>query len=129
MDSLLIRSSAAGRPVPGEWCGRVIFKTPPERVGYTLSHTPSSGTSLPANLGPATDHYRSTRWSRIKTSDGIPVAVTCRVLGFSKQGYYRWRASPVSERDWADAHLVNAALDIHATTRHSGTGLSPMNFR
>jgi putative transposase len=29
------------------------------------------------------------------------------------QGYYRWRASPVTERDWVDAHLVNAALDIH----------------
>jgi hypothetical protein len=36
------------------------------------------------------------------------------VLKFSKQGYYRWRASPVTERDGADAHLVNAALDIHA---------------
>lgn len=47
-------------------------------------------------------------------ADGVPVAVTCRVLGFSKQGYYRWRANPVSERDWVDAHLVNAALDIHA---------------
>ncbi|WP_281450342.1 IS3 family transposase [Paenarthrobacter nitroguajacolicus] len=47
-------------------------------------------------------------------ADGVPVAVTCRVLGFSKQGYYRWRASPVTERDWVDAHLVNAALNIHA---------------
>ncbi len=37
-------------------------------------------------------------------ADGVPVAVTCRVLGFSKQGYYRWRASPVTERDWVDAH-------------------------
>jgi transposase InsO family protein len=36
------------------------------------------------------------------------------VLNFSKQGYYRWKNSPVTERDWADAHLVNAALDIHA---------------
>ena len=45
---------------------------------------------------------------------GVPVAVTCRVLEFSKQGYYRWRTSPVTERDWIDAHLVNAALDIHA---------------
>ena len=26
--------------------------------------------------------------------DDIPVAVTCRVLGFSKQAYYRWRANP-----------------------------------
>lgn len=44
---------------------------------------------------------------------GIPAAVTCRVLKFSKQGYYRWRASPVSEQDWADAHLINVALDVH----------------
>lgn len=47
-------------------------------------------------------------------ADGVPVAVTCRVLGFSKQGYYRWKACPVTERVWVDAHLVNAALDIHA---------------
>ena len=47
-------------------------------------------------------------------ADGVPVAVTCRVLGFSKQGYYRWRASPVTKRDWADAHVVNAAREIHA---------------
>jgi transposase InsO family protein len=46
-------------------------------------------------------------------ADGIPVAVTCRVLGFSKQAFYRWRAKPCSDRDWHDAHLVNAAIDIH----------------
>jgi len=46
-------------------------------------------------------------------ADGIPVAATCRVLGFSKQAYYAWRAHPVSDRDWSDAHLVNAAIDIH----------------
>ncbi len=45
--------------------------------------------------------------------DGIPVAVTCRVLGFSKQAYYKWCACPVSDRDWHDAHLINAAADIH----------------
>ncbi|QKS17893.1 IS3 family transposase [Curtobacterium sp. Csp2] len=45
--------------------------------------------------------------------DRIPVAVACRVLGFSKQAFYRWRASPVTERDWADAHLTNAAVDAH----------------
>ena len=42
------------------------------------------------------------------------MAVTCRVLGFSKQGCYRWKIIPVTERDWVDAVLVNAALDIHA---------------
>jgi len=46
-------------------------------------------------------------------ADGIPVAVTCRVLGFSKQAFYQWRVNPVSDRDWADAHLINAAYDIH----------------
>jgi putative transposase len=46
-------------------------------------------------------------------ADGIPVTVTCRVLGFSKQAFYRWRARPVTARDWADAHLINAAIDIH----------------
>ena len=45
--------------------------------------------------------------------EGIPVALTCRVLGFSKQAYYQWRAAPVSQRDWDDAHLINAAVDIH----------------
>ena len=47
-------------------------------------------------------------------ADGIPVKVTCRVLGFSTQGFYKWRARPVSARDWSDAHLVDAAREIHA---------------
>ena len=46
-------------------------------------------------------------------ADTIPVAVTCRVLGFSKQAFYKWLAEPVCQRDWDDAHLINAALDIH----------------
>ena len=45
--------------------------------------------------------------------DKIPVAVTCRVLGFSKQAFYQWRAKPVSDRDYDDAHLINAAFDVH----------------
>jgi putative transposase len=46
-------------------------------------------------------------------ADGVPVAVTCRVLGFSKQAFYAWCRNPVSQRDWDDAHLINAALDVH----------------
>jgi transposase InsO family protein len=46
-------------------------------------------------------------------ADRIPVAVTCRVLGFSKQSFFAWRANPVSQRDWDNAHLINAAIDIH----------------
>jgi transposase InsO family protein len=47
-------------------------------------------------------------------ADKIPVAVTCRVLGFSKQAFYAWKQNPVSDRDWDDAHLINAAYAIHA---------------
>ena len=46
-------------------------------------------------------------------ADGIPVAVTCRVLGFSKQAFYQWKSDPVSRRDLEQAHLINAALDAH----------------
>jgi putative transposase len=45
---------------------------------------------------------------------GIPVVVTCRVLGFSTQAFYRWGKAPCSPRDLADAHLTNAILDVHA---------------
>ena len=46
-------------------------------------------------------------------AEHIPVAVTCRVLGFSTQAFYKWCANPISQRDWDDAHLINAAYDIH----------------
>jgi putative transposase len=42
------------------------------------------------------------------------VVLTCRVLGSSSQAYYEWRSNPVSDRDWADATLADAALQIHA---------------
>jgi len=43
----------------------------------------------------------------------VPVAVTCRVLGFSRQAYYSWLADPVSDRDLVDAYATNAAIDAH----------------
>jgi len=46
-------------------------------------------------------------------ADGIPVTVTCRVLGFSTQAFNKWRRNPISQRDWDNAHLINAAMDIH----------------
>lgn len=50
----------------------------------------------------------------------VPAAVACRVLGFSTQAYYKWLKEPVSQRDWDDAHLINAALDIHEGDREFG---------
>jgi len=47
-------------------------------------------------------------------ADGIPITVTCRVLSFTPQAFHKWRANPVSGRDWSDAHLVDAAREIHA---------------
>jgi transposase InsO family protein len=46
-------------------------------------------------------------------ADGFPVRLTCGVLGFSAQAFYKWRSSPVCTRDYDDAHLVNAMVDIH----------------
>ena len=46
-------------------------------------------------------------------AEGIPVALTCRVLGFSKQAFYKWQRQPITDREWADAQLINRALDIH----------------
>lgn len=50
----------------------------------------------------------------------VPVAVTCRVLGFSRQAFYAWCKNPVSDRDWEEAHLINAAYDAHAADPQYG---------
>jgi putative transposase len=46
-------------------------------------------------------------------AEGIPVVVTCGVLGFSPQAFYKWRASPCSARDLDDAYLTNVIVDVH----------------
>ena len=46
-------------------------------------------------------------------AEGIPVRLTCGVLGHSRQAYYAWAANPVSYRDLEDAHLTNALIDAH----------------
>ena len=46
-------------------------------------------------------------------AEGIPVRLTCGVLGFSPQAFYKWRANPCSQRDHDDAHLTNALVDLH----------------
>jgi putative transposase len=46
-------------------------------------------------------------------ADGIPVAVTCRVLTLARQPYYRWLADPVTDAEYAEAHRANALFDAH----------------
>ncbi len=43
----------------------------------------------------------------------VPVAVTCRVLKIARQPYYRWLERPVTDAEWAQAHLANALFDAH----------------
>ncbi|USX54133.1 IS3 family transposase [Lentzea sp. HUAS12] len=46
-------------------------------------------------------------------ADGIPVAVTCRVLNIARQPYYRWRARPVAVTELERARRANALFDAH----------------
>lgn len=43
----------------------------------------------------------------------VPVAVACRVLGLSTQGYYKWLKEPVSQRDYDDAHVIDVLRELH----------------
>ncbi|WP_086008413.1 IS3 family transposase [Mycolicibacterium vanbaalenii] len=47
-------------------------------------------------------------------ADGIPVAVTCRVLKLSRQPYYRWLADPVTDAELVEAYRTNALVNAHA---------------
>ncbi|MBM7077291.1 IS3 family transposase [Micromonospora humida] len=46
-------------------------------------------------------------------ADGIPVAVTCRVLTIARQPYYRWRAHRVTDAELAAAYRADALFDAH----------------
>ncbi|MCV7270149.1 MULTISPECIES: IS3 family transposase [Mycolicibacterium] len=46
-------------------------------------------------------------------ADGIPVAVTCRVLKLARQPYYRWRANPITDAEVIEAYRANALFDAH----------------
>lgn len=47
------------------------------------------------------------------TADGIPVAVTCRVLKLARQPYYRWLACPVTAAELSAAYRANTLFDAH----------------
>ncbi len=46
-------------------------------------------------------------------TEGIPVVVSCRVLGLARQPYYRWLRSPFTESQLDEAYLANAIFDAH----------------
>ncbi|WP_157561384.1 hypothetical protein [Mycobacterium sp. E802] len=45
--------------------------------------------------------------------DGIPMAVTCRVLELARQPYYRWLADPINDSELVEAYRANALFDAH----------------
>lgn len=46
-----------------------------------------------------------------------PVALSCRVLGVSRSGYYAWRGRRTSARAQADARLGERIASIHQASR------------
>ncbi|WP_223837483.1 IS3 family transposase [Streptomyces venezuelae] len=45
--------------------------------------------------------------------DGVPVAVTCRVLKLARQPYYRWLDKPVADAVVEEAYRANALFGAH----------------
>ena len=50
-------------------------------------------------------------------ADGIPVAVTCRVLKLSRQPYYRWLADPVTDAELAAALIERGWVEPQPDSR------------
>ena len=46
-------------------------------------------------------------------ADGIPVAVSLRVLKLSRQPYYRWRKQQITQSELVEAYRANALLKAH----------------
>ena len=44
---------------------------------------------------------------------GVPVSVTCRVLGLARQPYYRWIVQPVTAAELEEAYRADALFDAH----------------
>jgi hypothetical protein len=46
-------------------------------------------------------------------ADGIPVAVTCRVLNIARGPYCRWRACPVTDTELVEGYRADALFNAH----------------
>nr|WP_108870679.1 IS3 family transposase [Tessaracoccus timonensis] len=50
----------------------------------------------------------------------VPVAVACRILGLSKQGYYKWLKQPISVREAEERELIAVLRKLHADDPEGG---------
>jgi putative transposase len=46
-------------------------------------------------------------------AEGIPGAVTCRVLKIARQPHYCWLVAPITDAELEAAHRANALFDTH----------------
>jgi hypothetical protein len=49
-------------------------------------------------------------------AEGFPVRLTCGVLGFTAQAFYKWCAKPCSDRDLCE-RSPRVAIDDHRKSR------------
>jgi len=50
----------------------------------------------------------------------VPVAVACRVLGFSEQGYYQWRTQPIAARQQEEEQRIEVLHELHEDDPEGG---------
>jgi transposase InsO family protein len=48
-----------------------------------------------------------------------PVSLLCRMVGVSRSGFHAWQRRPPSDRDLADAWLVERIREIHTESRQT----------
>ena len=51
--------------------------------------------------------------AKLIADDGVDLAVAARVLGFTRQAFYKWQACPVSVREREDEQILERIRQIH----------------
>jgi putative transposase len=62
-------------------------------------------------------------------ADGIPVAVTCRVLNLARQPYYRWLTAPVIEAELVEAYRDDPEFGYRFLADEAAVSGEPMAGR
>ncbi len=84
-------------------------------TGVSVASEPSDRVRLPKITFPLVRELAAAG-----ARSGVSGVVACRVLGFPKQAYYQLVRALVSDRDWGEAHLINAARDVWDEDRCQG---------
>lgn len=56
---------------------------------------------------------------QVMAAEGLPVELSCRVLGVSVSGYFGWRSRPPSQRGIRHAWLTDVIAAVHASSRET----------